>query len=86
LAAAARASVGFSVVHGVDVALLGQHRVAVGRHQQRAEGVAAHRHGALGHGARAPQQARDLVRRSALASLPLRAAVRPGRGVLLDGS
>jgi len=48
------------VVHGVDVALLGQHRFMVGRHQQRTERMTAHGDGAQGHGVGAPQQRHHL--------------------------
>jgi hypothetical protein len=37
------------MVHRVDVALLGQHRLTIGRHQQRAKRVSPHGGGALRH-------------------------------------
>ena len=44
------------VVHGVDVALLGQHRLAIVRNEQRAKRVVAPVPGALGHSVGAAQQ------------------------------
>ena len=51
------------MVDAVDVALLQQHRLAVGRHQQRAEGVVAGVHRRLRHGVGAAQVAQHLLGR-----------------------
>ena len=51
----------FGVVHRVDVALLGQHRLTIGRHQQRPKRMPPHGRGALRHRIRAPQVANNLV-------------------------